>query len=46
MLLGRCQEDVDSVMHPFAEALNHYVAHAPEHVLRTHVDATVATSHR
>jgi class 3 adenylate cyclase/tetratricopeptide (TPR) repeat protein len=39
VLLGRCQEDVSASYAPFAEALNHYVAHAPEHVLRTHVEA-------
>ena len=38
VLLGRCQEDVSASYSPFAEALNHYVTHAPEHVLRTHVD--------
>ena len=39
VLLGRCQEDVGASYAPFAEALHHYVAHAPEHVLRTHVEA-------
>jgi tetratricopeptide (TPR) repeat protein len=39
VLLGRCQEDVSASYSPFAEALHHYVAHAPEHVLRTHVEA-------
>ena len=39
VLLGRCQEDVSASYAPFAEALHHYVAHAPEHVLRTHVEA-------
>lgn len=39
VLLGRCQEDVGTSYSPFAEALHHYVAHAPEHVLRTHVEA-------
>ena len=39
VLLGRCQEDVSASYAPFAEALHHCVAHAPEHVLRTHVDA-------
>ena len=38
VLLGRCQEDVSASYSPFAEALHHYVAHAPEHVLRTHVE--------
>ena len=35
---GRCQEDVSAPYAPFAEALHHYVAHAPEHVLRTYVE--------
>ncbi len=39
VLLGRCQEDVSASYAPFAEALSHYVAHAPDHVLRTHVEA-------
>ena len=39
VLLGRCQEDVSASYSPFAEALNHYVAHAPDHVLRTHIEA-------
>ena len=38
VLLGRCQEDVSASYAPFAEALQHYVAHAPEHVLRAHVE--------
>ena len=38
VLLGRCQEDASASYSPFAEALHHYVAHAPEHVLRTHVE--------
>ena len=39
VLLGRCLEDVSASYAPFAEALHHYVSHAPEHVLRTHVEA-------
>ena len=39
VLLGRCQEDISASYSPFAEALHHYVAHAPEYVLRTHVEA-------
>ncbi len=39
VLLGRCQEDVSASYAPFAEALSHYVVHAPEHMLRTHVEA-------
>ena len=38
VLFGRCQEDVGVSYSPFAEALHHYVAHAPEHVLRAHVE--------
>ena len=38
VLLGRCQEDVSAPYSPFAEALHHYVAHAPEQVLRSHVE--------
>ena len=38
VLLGRCQEDVSASYSPFAEALHHYVSHAPEHLLRTHVE--------
>ena len=37
VLLGRCQEDVSGPYSPFAEALHHYVAHAPENLLRAHV---------
>ena len=39
VVLGRCQEDVSASYSPFAEALHHYVANAPEHVLRTHVES-------
>ena len=39
VLLGRCQEDVSASYSPFAEALQHYVAHAPERLLRAHVEA-------
>ena len=37
VLLGRCQEDVSASYSPFTEALHHYVAHAPVHVLQTHI---------
>ena len=37
VLLGRCQEDAGESYVPFAEALSHLVAHAPEQVLRDHV---------
>ncbi len=39
VLLGRCDEEVGSPYRPFHEALTHYVAHAPEDLLRTHVGA-------
>ncbi len=39
VLLGRCDEDVGSPYRPFHEALTHYVAHAEEDLLRTHVSA-------
>ena len=38
VLLGRCQEDVGAPYAPFAQALHHYVAHAPEQVLQAHVE--------
>ncbi len=37
VLLGRCQEDLSASYAPFAEALHHYVAHAPDAVLAAHV---------
>jgi class 3 adenylate cyclase/tetratricopeptide (TPR) repeat protein len=37
VLLGTCDEDVNLPYQPFVEALRHYVAHAPEHVLDAHV---------
>src|SRR5262245_41731693 len=37
VLLGTCDEDASLPYQPFVEALRHYVAHAPEEVLRTHV---------
>ena len=39
VLLGRCDEEVGSPYRPFHEALTHYVAHAEEALLRTHVAA-------
>lgn len=39
VLLGRCQEDLSASYAPFAEALHHYVAHAPDEVLTAHVAA-------
>jgi len=37
VLLGTCDEDVNLPYQPFVEALRHYVAHAPDHVLEAHV---------
>src|SRR5262249_42256667 len=37
VLLGTCDEDASLPYQPFVEALRHYVAHAPEEVLRAHV---------
>lgn len=39
VLLGRCQEDLSASYAPFAEALHHYVTHASEDALRSHVAA-------
>jgi class 3 adenylate cyclase/tetratricopeptide (TPR) repeat protein len=39
VLLGRCQEDVSASYAPFAEALHHFVAHAPDEMLTAHVAA-------
>ena len=37
VLLGRCDEDLAVPYGPFAEALHHYVASAPDEVLASHV---------
>ena len=37
VLFGHCEEDLATPYQLFAEALGHYVAHAPEEQLRTHV---------
>jgi class 3 adenylate cyclase/tetratricopeptide (TPR) repeat protein/energy-coupling factor transporter ATP-binding protein EcfA2 len=37
VLLGRCDEEVGAPYRPFHEALNHFVAHADEELLRAHV---------
>ncbi|MGB7050015.1 MAG: AAA family ATPase [Acidimicrobiales bacterium] len=37
VLLGRCDEDLGAPYGPFVEALQHYVSHAPEELLRSHV---------
>ncbi len=37
VLLGRCDEDLGVPYGPFVEALSHYVTHASEDALRTHV---------
>jgi class 3 adenylate cyclase/tetratricopeptide (TPR) repeat protein len=39
VLLGRCDEEVGAPYRPFHEALTHYVAHAEEALLRSHVAA-------
>jgi class 3 adenylate cyclase len=39
VLLGRCQEDVSASYAPFAEALHHFVAHAPDEILTAQVAA-------
>ncbi len=39
VLLGRCDEDLGTSYLPFGEALGHYVAHGPEEVLTSHVEA-------
>jgi class 3 adenylate cyclase len=38
-LFGHCEEDLAAPYQLFAEALGHYVAHAPEERLRAHVEA-------
>ncbi len=37
VLLGRCDEEVGAPYRPFAESLSHFVSHAPESLLRSHV---------
>ena len=37
VLYGRCDEELAIPYQPFTEALRHYVAHAPQSVLRSHV---------
>ena len=37
VLLGRCDEETGAPYRPFVESLSHYVAYAPEGVLRSHV---------
>jgi predicted ATPase len=39
VLYGRCDEDLGIPYQPWAEALSHLVAHAPDDVLRAHVEA-------
>jgi class 3 adenylate cyclase len=39
VLFGGCDEDVGLPYRPFVEALRHYVTHAPDEVLATHVQA-------
>ena len=38
VLLGRCQEDTGAPYQAFREALGHYVTHAPDAVLSSHVE--------
>ncbi len=37
VLLGRCDEDIGAPYQPFHEALTHFVTHADEAILRSHV---------
>jgi class 3 adenylate cyclase/tetratricopeptide (TPR) repeat protein len=37
VLYGRCDEELGIPYQPFTEALRHYVTHAPQSVLRSHV---------
>jgi class 3 adenylate cyclase/tetratricopeptide (TPR) repeat protein len=39
VLLGRCNEDLGAPYEPFVEAISHFVTHATEDALRTHVEA-------
>jgi len=39
VLLGRCEEDLATPYQLLAEALTHYVVHAPEELLLAHVEA-------
>ena len=39
VLFGHCEEDLATPYQLFAEALGHYVTHAPEDELRAHVEA-------
>ena len=39
VLLGRCDEDLGVSYGPFVEALTHYVTHAPEEALHSHVQS-------
>ena len=39
VLFGHCEEDLATPYQLFAEALRHYVTHAPEEQLRAHVEA-------
>ena len=38
VLYGRCDEDIGGPYQPWAQALRHYVAHAPVALLRAHVE--------
>ncbi len=39
VLYGRCDEDLGIPYQPWAEAMSHLVAHAPDDLLRAHVEA-------
>ncbi len=39
VLLGRCDEELGVPYGPFVEAVSHYVTHAPEEALRSHVQS-------
>ncbi len=39
VLFGHCEEDLATPYQLFAEAISHYVTHAPEHELLAHVEA-------
>jgi len=39
VLLGRCDEDLGVPYGPFVEVLSHYITHASEEALRTHVQS-------
>ena len=46
VLLGRCDEDLGVPYGPFVEALGHHVTHAPDEVLRSHVQGHLGATRR